>query len=652
MKTIASVAAGERIEHKGDLTISGDVGERASISVTEGSLIIEGQVGSHVGLKVSVSETLRQTSTDRNWGTSMSIGGSTIFHSGGRMIGRGASIRADMQVNQYYMGNVVINDRIFTDGPLQYIGSDEFLISAAPDMPYSRLLASSSSSTVSAQIDGKRYTGTTIRIVGSKVYVDGRPTFAAEPLAEPSVKKPISPPRLEIKGPIHNAVSIQSDVGITMNVTGESCHIVSHHGGITATDIGQGTRLEAKAAIQVGVVEEKCKLTSHQYGVTFGRLADQVTVSTRDAITGGDVGDNCVLTSAQYGLTAKNLGAGVLVTVRDAIKVANIGVGSRLISHQYGLSARAVADFVTIEVRDEIELARVGSDCQITSHQYGIHVDGDVGARSSLTGRDDIFVDNLGNNSRLTSHQNKIRVRSRTGDRCVITARDTIRLGDVGDSVQVSSSFSEIEAGNIGRNVHMTARSGIDVTGTSPDPDSCVLTCAARGKINRPKPAPVRAAVTPTAPASFFGSSAALAPSTPAFDPDSWTVTCATKENVSKPPREPAPVQAIVTPAVPASFFGSSATAAPSVVPASQSLPDSLCCPITLELMDDPVFCTLDCNTYERAPITSWLEKNRRTPTNEMMEASQTVADVLRPNRKLKEAIEEYRALLPKPAAS
>ena len=41
--------------------------------------------------------------------------------------------------------------------------------------------------------------------------------------------------------------------------------------------------------------------------------------------------------------------------------------------------------------------------------------------------------------------------------------------------------------------------------------------------------------------------------------------------------------------------------------------PDALCCPISMEIMRDPVICA-DGHTYERAEIESWFANNRTSP--------------------------------------
>ena len=41
---------------------------------------------------------------------------------------------------------------------------------------------------------------------------------------------------------------------------------------------------------------------------------------------------------------------------------------------------------------------------------------------------------------------------------------------------------------------------------------------------------------------------------------------------------------------------------------------DSLCCPITLSVMSDPVICTGDGHTYERDAIVNWLKDHDTSP--------------------------------------
>ncbi|EGD82298.1 hypothetical protein PTSG_02966 [Salpingoeca rosetta] len=59
-------------------------------------------------------------------------------------------------------------------------------------------------------------------------------------------------------------------------------------------------------------------------------------------------------------------------------------------------------------------------------------------------------------------------------------------------------------------------------------------------------------------------------------------------------------------------------------------------CPITLELMTDPVVAS-DGNTYERAAIEDWMRRDKRSPLTQEM-----LRDELTPNRNLRDALEAY----------
>lgn len=70
----------------------------------------------------------------------------------------------------------------------------------------------------------------------------------------------------------------------------------------------------------------------------------------------------------------------------------------------------------------------------------------------------------------------------------------------------------------------------------------------------------------------------------------------------------------------------------------SSEPPQSFLCPITCEIMVDPVM-DADGNTYERWAITRWLEKSQQSPITRMPIASR----MLVPNRALKAIIDDWR---------
>ena len=105
----------------------------------------------------------------------------------------------------------------------------------------------------------------------------------------------------------------------------------------------------------------------------------------------------------------------------------------------------------------------------------------------------------------------------------------------------------------------------------------------------------------------------------------------------SAPVPPPAPPPAPRPPPRPAP-----AVAAPSPAPAATQAarpepPDALVCPISMELMRDPVM-AMDGHTYERGPIERWLADHQTSPkTNEPLPSTTLV-----PNHAVKSMVQEY----------
>ena len=82
---------------------------------------------------------------------------------------------------------------------------------------------------------------------------------------------------------------------------------------------------------------------------------------------------------------------------------------------------------------------------------------------------------------------------------------------------------------------------------------------------------------------------------------------------------------------------GSVGAAGPSEASAAAAVPDEYICPITAEIMTDPVT-TLDGFTYERAAITEWLRTKDTSPkTGATLEST-----TLYPNLSLRSVIRNF----------
>jgi U-box domain len=77
----------------------------------------------------------------------------------------------------------------------------------------------------------------------------------------------------------------------------------------------------------------------------------------------------------------------------------------------------------------------------------------------------------------------------------------------------------------------------------------------------------------------------------------------------------------------------------------ANEIPEDFCCPITYEVMENPVLCTLDGRSYEDTAIRDWLTtKNRTSPiTRAAMNPDDTVDNVLKPNITLKNTITAFK---------
>ncbi|HHF7375760.1 U-box domain-containing protein [Legionella bozemanae] len=74
------------------------------------------------------------------------------------------------------------------------------------------------------------------------------------------------------------------------------------------------------------------------------------------------------------------------------------------------------------------------------------------------------------------------------------------------------------------------------------------------------------------------------------------------------------------------------------------SIPRSFECPITGELMNEPVILLLDEQTYEKSAVLKWLQKERNAPMNRKeLKPNQRPEDVIIPNRTLASAIDEFK---------
>ncbi len=84
-------------------------------------------------------------------------------------------------------------------------------------------------------------------------------------------------------------------------------------------------------------------------------------------------------------------------------------------------------------------------------------------------------------------------------------------------------------------------------------------------------------------------------------------------------------------------------SSSPIMTKKTEAIPNRFFCPISLEIMKEPVLFIVDGHTYEKTKIIQWLTGHRCSPlTNEEMTADQNIKNVLQINRALVEEIEEF----------
>lgn len=664
MKTITQILNGEKIKHKGNLTVDGNIGESAIVEIQDGSLIVNGNVGSGSKIFVSVSEQLRQSTNNFNMGGNyISIGGgsaSNIVIRNGKVVSSGGVRSCNMSINGVMVGNVNIDNRIFTNDAVTDHGNGIFEINPTGSGGFSAFIFSSNQKktapkgTVSATVDGVLYSGNTIRIEGKKVIVNNQQMTNNN---NNSSSEPSGPFTLTVHGYINDGVTITSDASIEVNNIGKNCVITSSYEGINAKSIGDGTLINVRNAIKVTDIGNNCQIVSSQYGLNANNIGNNSVVDVRDDIEINNIGNACRISSKQYGIKAYNVGLNNIIKVRDAITLRDVGSNTAITSLQYGITAKNISDKVQIDVRDAVKLKSVGNQCAVSSQQYGIDVKDNVGDNSRLQARDAIVIGSLGNNSTLTSNQDKIKVIGATGTRCQISARESVSLKDVGDYTSITSTQDEVSARNVGVGVRINAKDDIDIDGKCPDPST--LSLVTRGRVQKPTRGvwqqPVVAISKPVLPVSnsYVGMLSQI--NNPFNQPQNLYDGNTAQNSISK--FEDDELQRAMAESLKAinnvpnnnnsNLSSVSIFAEPTVKPVavpSVEIPRGFECPIRNEVMDDPVICLLDFHTYERKAITDWLTQKRTSPiTRDKMADNQKVEDILKPNRALADSIQELK---------
>jgi SUMO ligase MMS21 Smc5/6 complex component len=77
-----------------------------------------------------------------------------------------------------------------------------------------------------------------------------------------------------------------------------------------------------------------------------------------------------------------------------------------------------------------------------------------------------------------------------------------------------------------------------------------------------------------------------------------------------------------------------------------EKLTKQFTCPISLEIMRDPVMIIASSQTYERVAITPWLEEYRNCPVSKLqLSATASVSELIKDNLGLRQTIEIMRPM-------
>jgi hypothetical protein len=219
---ISELYPNQKIEHKGDLTIKGNLRKGSQVTVTDGSLTILGNVNRNVQIKLILSKKKINPLMDE-----------MLITGGG--LRAGDDIYCDYTTkggNKSMVGNVNINDRIFTDNTVTQTEQGYLITKKLKNS----ILSMNYSKRVAAQIDGTMYYGHEILVDANyNVTVDGKSTAL----------------KLIIKGNLGIGVQINSDVPIEIQGKRKNfCIIKDQNGSFSLSTTEKGSKVQPKKLIK------------------------------------------------------------------------------------------------------------------------------------------------------------------------------------------------------------------------------------------------------------------------------------------------------------------------------------------------------------------------------------------------------------------
>lgn len=243
-------------------------------------------------------------------------------------------------------------------------------------------------------------------------------------------------------------------------------------------------------------------------------------------------------------------------------------------------------------MRDAIRVVNVGAGSNLSSKEHVLNAR-DVDDEVTIVARNGVELRDVGNGCVITSQQYGISVKNSVGVRTRLHARKNITVGTLGDYTQITSDEGEIKA--------------LEHSGDH-------ITVEAKGAV-RLKAVGMNAKITSQDKVSIrnIGIKARISAQSDA---------CSSSPSSAK--------------------LGMFRVSVKSQI---VKIPKAYKCSLTQEIMKEPVIFTIDNETYEKEAITEWIKKHRTSPsTGQAMRSKQTIEQVLKSNRALAEAIEEFQA--------
>lgn len=651
-KTVTKINKGEIIHHSGDLIVEQDIDASAEVNITDGDLIVHGNIKEGAKINITMSESLRpKSSVGSIYGSVLS----NVTISGDSARYSNSSVNYGNR--EVMIGNVCIDNRIFSNDRVEDLGNNQFKITSAGEgrnMIFGRVIINgveqvpikSTPGFATAKIDGKLYQGKEIIVKDKIVYVDGKiPSESATSSSTASTlaTTPRATPKVVIYGSVGDSVVINSDAEMTIHGNiGMSCEITSKLAGLKSKEVGERCAIKA-TSVSATIIHQQTSITCDNGSLTAKTLKDKVVVNASKEIKISEhVGNGCILKSEYSGLTAQNIGNNVVVKVSKDIDVANIGSHSRMESEYQGISANAVGDKTRLKVSKSIEINSIGKDGVLKSEYQGVTVQGAVGQDTKMTASKEIKVGKLLGNNHVISEYQSIQVVESAGEYCSLKASKSIVAKNIFNHCELESEYQTVEVENIFDHVTVKASNNIIVTGYCSPSASLTSEYGEVKKANKPKP--VVKVVQPNDDDGDLQLALALSESE-ILKKQGLFSTSATSSATSHATIQPVNERvsdALNTQGV---FAAPAAvSAAPVAKPVSSEIPEAYICIITQEIMNNPFLCTLDGKSYEGEKIREWLTSHGTSPSNRNpIPKGLSVDQVLSENRNLKELIDEFK---------